>query len=116
MVKPLTSPSLEGIPDIAHGFFTRRGGVSQGIYASLNCGQGSKDAAAAVRENRARVVDVLNARALVTANQVHSATAVVAVGAWGADRRPRADAIITTARGPAVGVLAGACGARAVGE
>jgi YfiH family protein len=109
MATPLTVPSLVGLADIAHGFFTRRGGVSQGIYASLNCGQGSRDEPAAVGENRARVAAHLNALALVTANQAHSSIAVVAEEAWGANARPSADAIVTRRRGLAVGVLAADC-------
>ena len=109
MATPLTARSLVGLPNIAHGFFSRRGGVSRGIYASLNCGQGSRDDAAAVRENRQRVAARLDATALVTANQVHSATAVVAEAAWGPDARPSADAIVTKRRGLAVGVLAADC-------
>jgi YfiH family protein len=109
MATPLTVPSLVGLADIAHGFFTRRGGVSQGIYASLNCGQGSRDEPAAVGENRARVAAHLNALALVTANQAHSSIAVVAEEAWEANARPSADAIVTRRRGLAVGVLAADC-------
>jgi YfiH family protein len=109
MLLPLTAQGLEGLPGIAHGFFTRQGGVSQGIYASLNCGQGSRDAAEAVTENRRRVAEQLGARHLLTANQVHSAVAVVADGAWGPAGRPRADAIVTHRRGVAVGVLAADC-------
>ena len=109
MATPLTAPSLVGLRDIAHGFFTRRGGVSQGIYASLNCGQGSRDEPAAVRENRARVAAHLNALALVTANQAHSSIAVVAEEAWGPNARPSGDAIVTKRRGLAVGVLAADC-------
>ena len=55
MPTPLTADRLADLPGIAHGFFTRHGGVSQGGYASLNCGLGSKDDRAAVAENRARV-------------------------------------------------------------
>ena len=109
MATPLTAPGLVGLPSITHGFFTRRGGVSKGIYASLNCGQGSSDDAAAVRENRQRVAAHLDAAALVTANQVHSALAVVAEAAWGPSARPSADAIVTKRRGLAVGVLAADC-------
>jgi YfiH family protein len=109
MATPLTAPRLAGLPNIAHGFFTRCGGVSQGIYASLNCGQGSRDEAAAVRENRSRVAAALGAVQLITANQVHSPIAVVAEEPWTADARPKADAIVTRRRGLAVGVLAADC-------
>ena len=62
MPTPLTADRLAALPGIAHGFFTRHGGVSQGGYASLNCGLGSKDDPAAVRENRARVAAALSAQ------------------------------------------------------
>jgi len=109
MPKPLAAACLSDLPGIAHGFFTRHGGVSQGIYASLNCGQGSKDDPDAVRENRARVGALLHTASLVTAHQVHSATAVIAEQAWDAQQRPRADAIVTARRGLALGVLTADC-------
>src|SRR5208282_4879470 len=67
------------LPGIRHGFFTRAGGVSAGVYASLNCGFGAKDDAALVSENRARAMKYLHLApsALATAKQVHGAEAVV---------------------------------------
>jgi len=109
MLAPITAPCLEGSPRIRHAFFTRHGGVSQGIYASLNCGLGSKDEAAAVRENRARVAVHLRAGTVLTAHQIHSPTAVVVTQAWPEAERPRADALVTASRGIAVGVLAADC-------
>ena len=109
MLKPLTADFLADRSKIAHGFFTRHGGVSTGGYSSLNCGFGSKDDAEAVMENRARVAACLTAKDLITANQVHSATAVVVERPWGRDERPRADAIVTTMRGLAVAVLTADC-------
>jgi len=109
MPAPLTAPSLATPSRLAHGFFTRRGGVSTGIYASLNCGQGSKDDRTAVRANRARVAAALAARDLVTAHQTHSAIAIVAERAWDDARRPFADAVVTATPGLAVGVLAADC-------
>ena len=109
MLAPITAPCLEGSPGIRHGFFTRHGGVSQGIYASLNCGLGSQDEAAAVRENRARVAAHLQAASVLTAHQIHSPTAVVVTEAWPEAERPRADALVTATRGIAVGVLAADC-------
>src|SRR5882724_9805395 len=99
MPGPLTADCLADLPGVAHGFFTRHGGVSLGGYASLNCGLGSADDPAAVRENRGRVATFLRAGALMTAHQVHSATAVVASRAWSLEERPRADAIVTATRG-----------------
>ena len=74
MPKPLIADCLADLSGTAHGFFTRRGGVSREGYASLNCGLGSKDAPAAVHENRARVAAFLGAGGLITAHQVHGAT------------------------------------------
>jgi YfiH family protein len=109
MPKPLTAPSLDDLPRVRHGFFTRHGGVSRGGYASLNCGLGSRDDPAAVEENRARVGGFLGARGLITAHQVHSATAVIVDQPRSADRRPRADAIVTAMPGFAVAVLTADC-------
>ena len=109
MLEPLTAPNFVDLPRIAHGFFTRHGGVSLGGYASLNCGLGSKDDPAAVRKNRARVRACLSAASLVTAHQIHSATAVVADAAWNMAERPRADAIVTKTPGLAVAVLTADC-------
>jgi YfiH family protein len=109
MLEPVTADALNGLPGIAHGFFTRHGGVSQGIYASLNCGLGSKDDPAAVRENRARVMHHLGGHSLITAHQVHSADAVVVERAWDEGGRPRVDAIVTATKGIALGVLAADC-------
>jgi YfiH family protein len=109
MPKPLTAPSLDDLPHVRHGFFTRHGGVSRGGYASLNCGLGSRDDPAAVEENRTRVGGFLGARGLITAHQVHSVTAVIVDQPQDADRRPRADAIVTATPGFAVAVLTADC-------
>lgn len=109
MLEPQTTRNLAGLPRVAHGFFTRHGGVSLGDYASLNCGLGSKDDPAAVRENRARVAAFLDAQGLITAHQVHSATAVIADADWSLAERPRADAIVTKTPGLAVAVLTADC-------
>jgi len=109
MPKPLLADNLADTGGIAHGFFTRHGGVSDGIYASLNCGIGSKDAAAAVAENRRRVVEHLGARDLVSAHQVHGVTALAVSAGWPGDARPRADAMVTATRGLALGVLTADC-------
>lgn len=109
MLDPYVTSNLSGLPGIAHGFFTRHGGVSEGIYAGLNCGLGSNDDRAAVRENRARVQAHLGASCLLTAHQVHSATAIVVTGAWADEERPKVDAIVTATPGVAVGALSADC-------
>jgi len=97
-------------PRLTHGFFGRRGGVSEGLYASLNAGPGSQDAPEAVVENRRRIAASLGVApdCLMNAHQVHSATAVHADGPW-AGPRPQADAIVTTRPGVAVAALAADC-------
>jgi len=103
----LTSPLLD-LPGVRHAFFTRQGGVSQGIYAGLNVGLGSRDDPDAVGENRRRAAAHLDAAALVTAYQVHSARAVQAAGAW-PDGAPEADGVVSATRGVACGALAADC-------
>ena len=109
MLQPLLIGELSALPGVALGFFGRRGGVSEGIYASLNCGVGSKDRPEAVRENRARIARHLGARQVVTAFQVHGTTAVVADQASAGAERPKADALVTATPGVAVGVLTADC-------
>lgn len=91
-----------------HGFFTRNGGVSEGIYASLNCGEGSSDAPASVARNRARVAAELGARALVSVHQVHSANVCRVAGPHPGDK-PKCDGMVTTAPGVALGALSADC-------
>jgi YfiH family protein len=101
--------SLSGI---RHAFFTREGGVSGGLYASLNGGTGSRDRAANVAENRARMAAALEVdpHCLLTAYQIHSPQVVVAATPWRIDDRPRADAIVTCTHGLAIGVSTADCG------
>ena len=89
--------SLSRLPRIRHGFFTREGGVSDGVYASLNGGIGSNDAPDKVAENRARMAAALGVAPdhLLTAYQIHSPDVVVAEQPWTHETRPRADAIVT---------------------
>jgi len=97
---------------IRHAFFTRAGGVSAGLYESLNGGIGSRDAAANVAENRARMAAAVGVepRRFLTAFQVHSPDVVVAEAPWTSDARPRADAIVTRMRALAIGVTTADCG------
>src|SRR5690606_13562096 len=99
------------LPGIAHGFFTREGGVSEGLYASLNCGFGSGDEPDRVAENRARAMRRLELapHSLVTCYQIHSATVVEVEAPWRREEAPRADALVTTRRGLALGVLTADC-------
>ena len=107
----LASPLLSAIPGLRHAFFTRDGGVSGDIYASLNGGIGSNDDAGNVRENRRRMADEMGVPAehFLSVWQIHSPDAVVATGPWPGER-PRADAIVTRTEGIALGVTAADCG------
>lgn len=93
-----------------HGFFTRRGGASSGIFAGLNCGEGSSDQAEVVTLNRTRVAGAMGVRPerLVTVHQVHSAE-VATVEAPPNGARPRADALVTSTPGIAIAVLTADC-------
>ncbi|SDN62662.1 conserved hypothetical protein [Lutimaribacter pacificus] len=102
----ITSDALH---DVTHGFFTRRGGASSGVFAGLNCGQGSSDQSEIVAINRTRVAEAMGAPPdrLVTVNQVHSATAVTLDAV--PDPRPSADAMVTATPGLVLGVLTADC-------
>ena len=111
MLDPIQSTALGRVPGVAHGFFTREGGVSTGVYASLNCGLGSGDERRNVVENRRRVAahfDVPEA-SLLTCHQVHSATAVNVDRPWMPDAQPKADALVTKTPGVVLATLAADC-------
>jgi len=107
----LTSGPLNSLEGIRHGFFTREGGVSEGLYASLNCGLGSGDDPARVTENRSRVADALEvpAPALVTCYQVHSPDVVTVETPWAPGTGPKVDAMVTKTPGVALGILTADC-------
>ncbi len=100
------------LPGIRHAFFTREGGVSAGLYESLNGGVGSHDSAFHVAENRARMAASLGVAPprFLTAYQVHSPNVVVAETPWASEARPRADAIVTRRPELAIGVTTADCG------
>jgi YfiH family protein len=106
------STSLAQLAGIRHAFFTRQGGVSQGIYASLNSGIGSNDARECVAENRARMAAKLDCRPqdLLSAYQIHSANVVVVDKPWSGEERPRADGLVTRVPGIAIAVSTADCG------
>lgn len=105
------APSLTAMDGIAHGFSSRLGGVSGGIYASLNCGTGSRDEAANVIENRARIAGILGAAPgnLITLYQKHTNTALVVGKPFARGETPEADAMVTAVPGLAIGVLTADC-------
>lgn len=106
---PITHPLLD-LPGIRHGFFTREGGVSHGLYEGLNCGVGSNDDPAHVAENRRRVAAWFGRDYddLCGCYQIHSAHAVVADSGWRGER-PEGDAVVTAVTGPVATVLTADC-------
>ena len=103
----ITADSLDGT---RHGFFTRKGGASSGVFAGLNCGAGSSDQTEIVAINRARVAQAMQVppEALVSVHQVHSADVVTVTGPLSGDK-PRADAMVTDVPGLALAVLTADC-------
>lgn len=110
---PLCAPSLDVFTSsgIRHGFFTRTGGVSDGLYRGLNVGAGSSDASEHVAENRRRVVKWLGIKPeyLRTVHQIHSADVII-VDDRPETERPKADALVTDKPGIAIGILTADCG------
>src|SRR5882724_1348129 len=107
----IQAPSLS-FPSIRHAFFTREGGVSEGIYRSLNGGIGSNDAPDRVLENRARMAAAVGVAPanFVSCYQIHSPNVIVAAHAWTRENAPRADALVTRVPGLAIGVTTADCG------
>ncbi len=111
MLDPITAPALD-YPGLSHGFFTRLGGTSVGIYASLNGGIGSRDERAAVLENRKRMAETLGVapERLLIPYLVHSADARVVDAPFGESAGPRCDGVVTRVPGLALGVTGADCG------
>lgn len=109
-VPVIASPLLATLPGVRHAFFTRQGGVSEGLYASLNVGRGSGDDPGHVAENRARAAAALGrtTRELSTCYQIHSAHPIVTDAPLG-DARPEGDAVVTRTPGVLCGALAADC-------
>ncbi|MGD0191800.1 MAG: peptidoglycan editing factor PgeF [Rhizomicrobium sp.] len=107
----LTADNLAQLETVSHGFFTRRGGVSTGVYESLNCGPGSNDSRDAVFENQTRALDTLapGGARLVRVHQIHSADAVCVGADWDVSTPPKADAMATRTPGLALGILTADC-------
>jgi YfiH family protein len=103
----LTHPALQ----TRHGFFTREGGVSQGLFASLNCGERQEEPKN-VEENLRRVAEAMQVSAdkLVSCGQIHSTTVITVTKPWGRNEKPKADAMVTKEKGLALGVKTADCG------
>ena len=108
----LQAAALKALKGIRHAFFTREGGVSQGIYASLNGGVGSNDRPDDVRENRARMAAALGVTPdrFLSLYQIHSPDVMTVDAPWASDARPRADAMVTKVPGLALGISTADCG------
>ncbi len=108
----IEAPELSSHAGLRHAFFTRQGGVSEGLYGSLNGGIGSSDDPARVAENRRRMAEALGVEphALVSVRQVHSPVVAVVDRPFGLDARPEADAMVTATAGIALGIATADCG------
>lgn len=107
----MITTSILQSPGIKHAFFTRDGGVSQGIYDSLNCGPGSHDDPDLIKENRAIALRELGAPAnrLCTTSQVHGNSVVFATRPWRAGQAPNADGMVSDRKGLVLGILSADC-------
>lgn len=111
MLTPYLADNLSMTPGIRHGFFTRQGGVSTGLYKTLNCGAGSRDDRVSVSDNRARVAEHLGSPSgdVQTIYQVHSPDVVVVDAIVDREALPKADAMVTKTRGLVLGILTADC-------
>jgi polyphenol oxidase len=112
MAEPvITSGALGADAGIRHAFFTRQGGVSEGLFGSLNCGFGSGDSPERVARNREIAMDHIDLPAdrLVTLRQIHSARVVIVERPWRREESPCADGLVTAVPAIALGVLAADC-------
>ncbi len=106
-----TADTFAGFSCITHAFFMRQGGVSEGSFASLNCGWKSGDDVRKVAENRCRIAAIMRVMPenLLTCHQTHSANVMSVTGAWNPVERPEADAMVTDRPGLALGILTADC-------
>ena len=107
----IAADPLADLQHVRHGFFTREGGVSGGIFASLNCGYGSGDDRAAIAENRDIAARALGGKGpdLVTGYQVHGTEVAEVEGAWQPNAQPRVDGMVTDRKGIVLGILTADC-------
>ncbi|MDE1172565.1 MAG: peptidoglycan editing factor PgeF [Parvibaculaceae bacterium] len=107
-IRPHRAETLR-LPGVLHGFFTREGGVSTGLYDSLNCGMGSSDVPETVLENRSRVAAAIGVATLMSVHQIHSAEVAMVAEPWLPGQGPRADAMVTDRPDLALGILTADC-------
>ncbi len=111
MIEIIKSDLLQNLSGIQHGFFTKKGGVSTGIYSSLNCSYESKDNIENVRENRQRAMNYFNQprSSLVVLHDVHGSQTVVVEEPWNEQTVVTADGMVTKKPGIVLGVLGADC-------
>ena len=111
MIETLQADNLKTLSGVRHGFFTRKGGVSEGIFSSLNCSLSSAHNPATAHENRRRVAAHLGVvpEHLLSCDQIHSPDVVTVTAPWNPEDRPRADALVTAERDLALGILTADC-------
>ncbi len=112
-LSPIQSDELEQLAsDLEHGFFTRAGGISSGVYSGLNTGLGSGDNREMVLENRRRVADRMGVDPgnLMTPYQIHSSEVLIVDKPWQGTTRPQVDGLVTSKPGLAIGILSADCG------
>lgn len=111
-MKPVLSSALLKLGSIKHGFFTREGGNSSGIYTSLNCGRGSNDDRESVEKNRQEISGYfgISSHRLISAHQVHSANVIEVTGAFPSEKIPKVDGLVTATPRLALGILTADCG------
>ena len=111
MMKMLQADNLKTMPGIRHSFFTRHGGVSEGDFASLNCGFSQHDRAENYLENRKRVAAHIGVAEthLLSCSQIHSPDVIAIDVVWPMMDRPKADAMVTNQKGVALGILTADC-------
>ena len=107
----LNAANIDNTEQVRHGFFTRRGGVSEGAFEGLNCGYGSDDDHDKVAENRRLALARLGVpgKPLITAYQVHSADAMIVDAPWSSGDAPQVDALVTRRPGLVLGILTADC-------
>jgi len=109
MTAPFVTAKALYLPQISHGFFGRQGGVSEGLYDSLNAGFGAEDDAANVAKNQSRISAALGAKHLVTNHQIHSADVVTVTAQTDLTARIKADGLVTTLPNIALSALHADC-------
>ena len=110
MSDAVTIPALSALASVRHGFFTRNGGESKGLYTSNNCAYGASDERDVVTRNRARCAAELGLSSLITAYQRHTADVVTVTEPWAPENAPVADAMVTRTPGIGLGILTADCG------